>query len=191
MHLAGAVATFVGVGAWFFAALSVRRLQRVEDIRSLALVYEMGGVLAFIGIVVVAAGGLYLALTFWSLQVGWIQVAIGAFALMAPVGPLVVAPRLERLMQAARAAGDGPLSSELMARARDPVPKVGLLLIIGDLAGIVFVMTVKPSFAGSVLAVVVFTGVGAVLSLPAVGRLVFAGVEAFARLEQSSPLYRR
>ncbi len=191
VHLAGAVATFVGVGAWFFAAVTARRVRRIEEVRSLASIYEMSGVLAIIGIVVVAASGLDLALTVWSLEVGWIQVAIAAFALMAPVGPLVVGPRIERLIRAARGADDGPLSPPLQAHVHDPLPKVGMLLVIGDLVGIVFIMTTKPSFIGSILAVVAFIGLGAVLSLPAVGRLVSSGVEVLARLEQSNPLYRR
>ncbi len=191
LHLAGAVATFVGVGTWFFAALTIRRVRRVEEVRSLASIYEMSVVLALLGILVVAGAGLYMALTVWSLRVGWIQVAIGAFALMAPVGPLVVAPRIGRLIAAARGADDGLLTPGLRARVQDPVPKVGLMVILGDLAGIVFIMTIKPSFLGSVLAVVAFIGLGALLSLPVVGRLVLAGVEALARLEESNPLYRR
>jgi hypothetical protein len=71
------------------------------------------------------------------------------------------------------------------------VPKVGVLLVTGDLAGIVFIMTIKPSFIGSILAVVAFIALGALLSLPVVGRLVSGGVEVLARLEQSNPWYRR
>jgi len=191
LHLAGAVATFVGVGAWFFAALTIRRVRRVEEVRSLASIYEMSVVVALLGILVVGGAGLYMALTVWSLRVGWIQVSIGAFALMAPVGPLVVSPRIGRLIAGARGADDGLLTPALRARVQDPVPKVGLMVILGDLAGIVFIMTIKPSFLGSILAVVAFIGLGALLSLPVVGRVVLAGVEALAKLEESNPLYRR
>jgi Predicted integral membrane protein (DUF2269) len=191
LHVAGAAATFAGVGAWFFAAVLIRRSSRVEEVRSLASLYEMGGVLAVIGILVVAASGLDMALTVWSLRVGWIQVALVAFVLLAPIGPFVIGRRIELLIAEARQAGDGPLPPRLRARADDPVPKVGLLVIIGDLAGIVFLMTVKPSFGGSVLAILVFIGLGAVLAVPAVGRAVSVAVDTFARMEESNPLYRR
>lgn len=191
LHLAGAVATFVGIGAWFLAALAVRRVRRTEEIRSLASIYEMGGIVALLGIVVVAASGLYMALTVWSLRVGWVQVGIGAFALMAPVGPLIVSPRIELLIRAARRFGDGPLPPALMARVNDPLPKFGLLVVIGDLAGIVFIMTVKPSLTGSIVAVIAFVGLGAALALPAIGRVVSGALDALARLERSNPLYRR
>ena len=78
-----------------------------------------------------------------------------------------------------------------MARVNDPLPKFGLLVVMGDLAGIVFIMTVKPSLTASILAVVAFVVLGAVLALPAVGRVVSGAVDALARLERSNPLYRR
>jgi hypothetical protein len=191
LHLAGAVATFTGVGAIFLAALTVRRVQRAEEVRSLASIYEMGAALGLVGIFTVAASGLYMALTVWGLSTGWVQVAIGAFALLAPVGPLIVGPRIELLMRAARGLEDGPLSPGLTARVTDPLPKLGLLMIMGDLSGIVFIMAVKPSLTGSILAIVAFVGLGAALALPPVGRVASGAVDALARLERSSPLYRR
>lgn len=191
LHVAGAIATVAGVAAWFFAAVLLRRVARVEDVRRLAPLYEMGGALALIGILVVAASGLDLALTVWSLRVGWILVAIGAFALLAPVGPFLISPRIELLIAEARRAGDGPLPPMLRARVNDSLPKAGLLVILGDLTGIVFLMTVKPSLGGSVLAVLAFIGLGSVLALPPVGTVVTRGLDIFARLERSSPLYRR
>lgn len=191
LHLAGAVAAFVGVGVSFLAALTVRRVRRTEEIKSLASIYEMGAALALVGVVVVAASGLGMALAVWGLGVGWVQVAIGAFALMAPVGPFIVGPRIELLIEAARGLEDGPLSPALMARVSDPLPKIGLLVVMGDLAGIVFIMTVKPALTASILAVVAFVGLGAALALPAVGRVLSGAVDALARLERSNHLYRR
>jgi hypothetical protein len=52
-------------------------------------------------------------------------------------------------------------------------------------------MTVKPLLTASILAVVAFVALGAVLALPAVGRVVSGAVDALARLERSNPLYRR
>ena len=191
LHVAGAIATFVGVGAWFFAVVALRRARRVEQIMILAPIYQMGGAFGLLGIVVVAVTGLDLALTVWSLRVGWIQVAIGAFALLSPVGPLVVAPRMERIIRAARMAAEGPVAPVLLARQRDPVLKLGLHLIIGDLVGIVFLMTAKPSFGGSMVAILAFIGLGLALALPPVGTAASMAVESFARLEESNPLYRR
>ena len=157
----------------------------------LAPIYEMGGVVGLLGIAVVAATGLNLALTTWSLRVGWIQVAIGAFALLAPVGPFVIAPRLERIIREARMGDAGPVPPALLAQQVDPLLKLGLHAIIGDLVGIVFVMTAKPSFGGSIVAILAFVALGLTLALPLVGKAASILVESFAKLESSSPLYRR
>jgi hypothetical protein len=191
LHVAGAIATFVGVGAWFFGIVALRRARRVEEIMILAPIYQMGGAFGLLGIVVVAVTGLDLALSAWSLRVGWIQVAIGAFALLAPVGPFVVAPRMERIIREARMASDGPVAPALLARQGDPVLKLGLHVIIGDLVGIVFLMTAKLSFGGSIVAILGFIGLSLALALPPVGKATSMVVESFARLEESSPLYRR
>lgn len=191
LHVAGAITTFVGVGAWFFGIVALRRARRVEEVRILAPIYEMGGAVALLGIVVVAVTGLDLAVSVWGLGSGWIQVAIGAFALLSPVGPLVIAPRLERIIREARRVSDGPVSASLMARQTDPALKLGVHAIVGDLVGIVFLMTTKPSFSASIVAVITFIGVALLVALPPVGKAASAAVDILARLEASNPLYRR
>ncbi len=190
IHVAAAMATFAGVGAWFFMILALRKASAVGEVSTLAPIFRLGGVVGVTGIVILAAAGLDLAWTTGSLGLGWIQVAIGAFALLAPVGPIVVAPRIERIFREVRLADDGPLPPTLLARLHDPVPKLALHVIFGDLVGIVFVMTAKPSFIGSIVAIVFFIVMGLCLALPPVGRAAWAFVNGFADLEESSPVYR-
>lgn len=190
-HLAGAIATFVGVGGWFFAVATMRRVRRVAEVSRLAWIYEMAGAIGLTGILVVAASGVYMAPTVWGLSRDWVLVAIAAFAFMAPVGPLIVSPRIELMIQLARKSGEGPPPPELAARQNDPIPKLGLLAVIGDLLGIVFIMTFKPGLVGSVAAVLVGVAFFALLGLPAIGKSLSAAVDAVARLERNNPLYRR
>ncbi len=190
IHVAAAMATFVGVGALFFMILALRKANTAGQVSILAPVYRLGGVVGVTGIVILGVAGLYLAWKTASLGAGWAQVAIGAFALLAPVGPLVVAPRIERIFHDVREAGDDPLPPGLIARLRDPVPKVAMHVIFGDLVGIVFVMTTKPSLIGSIVAILVFIAVGIGLALPLIGKAAWAFVNGFADLEESSPVYR-
>jgi hypothetical protein len=188
LHVLGAIATFVGVGAWFFAVVAFRGARRVEELRIAGPMYRMGGALGLLGIVVLSAAGLDLALRAWSLGIGWILVATAAFVLLAPVGPLVVAPRLERI--AREASGNGPLSDATLTRLRDPVLKAALLAVGGDLVGIVFLMTAKPPMLNAVIAMVAFIAGGLALAAPPIGKVVSLAVEALARLEASNPAYR-
>lgn len=190
VHVAAAMATFVGVGAWYFVVLALRRARRVAEVTILAPIFRVGGVVGVTGILILAVAGLDMAVSTGSLGLGWIQVAIGAFAVLAPVGPLVVAPRLERAFHEAGLADEEALSPSLLARLHDPIPKLAMHVILGDLVGIVLVMTAKPSLAGSIVAVAVFIVVSLVLALPPVGKVAWAFVDGFADLEESSPLYR-
>lgn len=190
-HLVGAVATFVGVGALFFSALALRRARRTEEVLSLAWIYEMSTMLGLAGILAVAASGLYMAWTVWGLRRGWVLVAIAAFVLMAPVGPVIVGPRIERVIHEARSSPAGPVSLPLAAHLKDPMAKLGVLAIIGDLVGIVFVMTLKPPLVGSIAAVLVSVAVCLLLGLPSIGKAVGGAITAMAELERkNNPLYR-
>ena len=103
----------------------------------------------------------------------------------------MIAPRLERIIREARIAAEGPVAPALLAQQGDPVLKLGLHAIVGDLVGIVFLMTAKPSFGGSIVAILAFVALGLTLTLPPVVRAASIVVESFAKLESSSPLYRR
>ena len=172
-------------------ALELRRVRRTEAVGGLVRMYEMAAALGLTGILLVAAAGLYMAATVWGFDRGWVEVGIFAFALMAPVGPLVVMPRFERINQKALSAGEGPLTSELAALVKDPVPKLGMLAILGDLCGIVFVMTLKPPLAESIAAVIVSISLGLLLGLPWIGKATSGTIEAFMNLERNNPYYRR
>src|SRR5260370_24102939 len=136
VHVAAAMAAFVGVGAWFFVVLALRRARGVAEITILAPIFRVGGIVGVTGILILSVADLDMAVSTGSLGFGWIQVAIGAFAVLAPVGPLVVAPRLERAFREARLAEGGPPSPVPLALLRDPIPNLARPLLLCDLVGI-------------------------------------------------------
>ncbi len=190
-HLGGAVVTFMGVGTLFFSTVALRRARRTEEVLSLAWIFEMGTMLGFAGILVVAASGLYLAWTVWGLGRSWVLVAIAASVLMSPVWPVIVVPRIERVIHEARSSPAGPVSPALAAHLNDPVAKLGALAVIGVLVGLVFLMTLKPPLTGSIAAMLVSIAVCLLLGLPSIGKAVGGAVTAMVELERkNNPLYR-
>ncbi|HVD01661.1 MAG TPA: hypothetical protein VNG93_11030, partial [Candidatus Dormibacteraeota bacterium] len=103
----------------------------------------------------------------WGFGRGWVEAAIASFALMAPVGPLVINPRLQAIGRAADAATAGPLDRSLLARTHAPLLSGAVLSLTAWLLGIVFLMTNKPSLAASTIAMVIALalGLGASLSI--------------------------
>ena len=155
LHVSGAIGYFVGMGAWLFGLATIRRAQRVEQVRSLVQLVGLSGPLFGISVLLLLAAGLYMALTAWSLLTGWIVVGLISLVLLAPLGTAVLEPRRRVIDRLARKAPDGPLPEELERSIRDPVLLTAPQTLTALLLGVVFVMTTKPSLVGSLIVMAV------------------------------------
>jgi hypothetical protein len=172
LHVTGAICIFVGFGTLLLGTAALRRAKRVEQLRAIAGPMVAGrrvgrehvsviDVVVIIGVLLVAATGLYMALSTWGgWRTDWIKVAMISFALMAPVGPLVINPRLHALARAADEAPSGPLPEPLFLNTHDPILGTALWTLTAWLLGIVFLMTNKPSLGHSIAAMAVSLAVG-------------------------------
>src|SRR5437667_12896313 len=109
LHVSGAIGYFVSMGTWLFGFAAMRRAQRVEQVRALTNLVGRSGPLFGISVLLILATGLYLALTAWGLQTGWIGVALISLVLVAPLGTALIEPRRRTIDRLAREAPDGPL----------------------------------------------------------------------------------
>ena len=175
LHVSGAIVIFTGIATLIFGVAAMRLASSVDQVRAIARPMLVGrkiglehisviDVFTMVGIVLTAATGLYLA-TNWGFGRGWVVAAIASFALMAPVGPLVINPRLQAIGTGAYAATPGPLDASLRARTHDPLLAAALLSLTAWLLGIVFLMTTKPSLPDAVIAMVIALALGLAASL--------------------------
>ncbi len=171
IHVMGAVAVFVGYGSLLLAVIAVRRATRFEQVRAitstLLATRRIGlerisaiDVIVIGGVLMIVLTGLDMALTFQLIRAPWVDVAIGSFLVLAPIGPLVINPRLHRIEDAANIETSGPISNVLRAYTRDPLLALVLGGSLGILIGLVFLMTIKPGFVGSLVAVSVGVAAG-------------------------------
>src|SRR5205807_8755916 len=108
LHVSGAIGYFVSIGTWLFGLVGLRRAQRVEQVRSLVHLVGLTGPVFGISVLLILAPGLYMAITAWSLQTGWIAVGLVSLVLMAPLGTALIEPRRRAIQRLARDAPDGP-----------------------------------------------------------------------------------
>lgn len=165
-HVSGAIAVFVGLGAFMFGVVALRRAQRVEEVRMLAALTIAAGNIAVGGIVVLGIAGFYMALTVWGVKATWIIVATISFVLLAPWGMLVINPRIKAITKHARQAQDGALPGGLAQRIRDPLLGISLCAYIAWLLGIVFLMSNKPATGEAIVAMLIALVVGMLASAP-------------------------
>lgn len=159
-HLIGVIGVFAGLGTWLFSAVVLWRATRVEQVRLISGPTVVAGNIVVGSILLLAAAGIYMAVTVWGAQASWIIVATVAFVLLAPVGALVIDPRVRAIAKMAAEAPDGPLPDALDAHTHDPLLFIGLHTYVLYLVGIVALMTTKPSLGVSVLVMVVALALG-------------------------------
>ncbi len=171
LHIAGVIAVFVGYGTLVLGTVALRRATRIEDVRVIASALTLGrrvgfehisvvDVIVVAGVLLIAVTGLDMARYTGDWRSGWVEVAVATFLLLAPVGPFVINPRLHAITRAAsdEAAGDVPLA--LRRLLSDQVLTIALRASLAVLIGLVFLMAVKPSLFGSIVAILVAVVVG-------------------------------
>jgi Predicted integral membrane protein (DUF2269) len=166
-HILGMIGFFMALGVYVFGLAALRQARRVEQVRAICRMIFLTDAVAVVGILLLAATGLSMALTTWNVRIGWIAVAIVTFVLIAPIGPLIVERRLHTIERLAQAAAEGPMPDALARRISGPVIGAALAVLIALLLGIVFLMTTKPvSVADAILAMLIALAVGLALGAP-------------------------
>ena len=155
LHISGAIGYFISIGTWLFGFSALRRVQRVEQVRALADLAGRVGPLFGISVLLILVTGLYMAVTAWGFQTGWIPVGLISLVLIAPLGTALIEPRRRAIARLAREAPDGSLPESLELRIHDPILWTALQTVAVLLLGIVFLMTTKPAFTDSLIVMAV------------------------------------
>lgn len=159
-HVAAAIGIFSGVCAWLYSALVFARAERVEEVRPVASLTAAAGNVVVACLPILASAGFYMAWTVWGLWSGWVISATLAFGLLAPMGVLLIDPRMRAVSRLASASPDGQLPDSLRQATQDPVLHIGLQTYIFYLLGIVFLMTNKPDMFTCIVVMIVASLVG-------------------------------
>ena len=179
LHVVSAIGFFLGAGLLLFGLATLRRAQRVEQVRSILTLVARSGPVSGISLVVLLAAGIYMTVTFWTFEQGWIRVAMLGVILLIALGAGVIEPRRRALARLASDAPDGPLPEALAQRTQEKLLSIAVYTQAFLLLGIVFLMTTKLALVGSLIAL----GVALVLGLALgwlVSRSTRSGVQSVA-----------
>jgi hypothetical protein len=159
LHILGGFGVIAALTLEAIGLRGLRRAVRTEEALmwlgiSRGLVLRLAP--ASLGLILVT--GLYMTATAWGWK-GWILVALGSLVLLAVVGAVGTGIRMARIGPAVGRAS-GPLSDDHRRLLQDPVLVTSIRTRLALVLGIVFLMTVKPSAAASLVVVTVAMGVG-------------------------------
>lgn len=154
VHIASAVLL---VGSSVMASpgvrAAIRRARTTGEVRAYLALARQLLVLEPAAALVVLASGIYLTsvANFWSQ--GWVQAAVASWLLNSVIAGVMVKPAISRVAAGATAA-DGPVGDHLDALRWSRRWSVGGDALMANDAAMLYLMTMKPELAGSLLAVI-------------------------------------
>lgn len=160
LHVFGAMLLFMAMACELFAGARLRRAETVDQARTLLPVTLMIEPLFPISTLVLLGSGAYMATERWSITDGWVVVAVATLLAFAVLGPNIQGRRLKAVRAGLDDAPAGPLSPEQRRQIADPVTWGSMHAMSGGAVGLLWLMTNKPSLAGSVAVVAVLSAAG-------------------------------
>jgi hypothetical protein len=165
LHLLSLLA---GVAAASIGILCLLRLRAAQTVAEAApwgmLAGKVGRVFPLV-LVGFLATGAYMTSDVWSWDTGWIVVGIVALVVLALQGPLVAKRRAKLLEKALKENGPGPLNEPARRLTRDLALWVASLSNPAMVLGVAWVITQKPSTAGSIAGMLLANAIGAAAAL--------------------------
>jgi len=179
LHVCGALMLFAAIGLEMVGARNLFAAGDVTAIRLWSGALAVNGKLFPIATLLLLASGLSMTFTAWEITTPWVLTSLIALGAMSGVGNVVQGRRMPALHQAAQALPDGPASPALRTQVADATLWTGVGASAGTGLGIVFLMTTKPGWFGSIAVLVGAGLVGAAVARAAAGR---AGATASPRV---------
>jgi hypothetical protein len=158
------LALFIGIGAGsvlLTCLFQLRAARTVEAAVPWGMVSGKVAKLFPVAILGLFLTGAYMTHKFWTWSTPWIDVAIGALVLLGVQGGGIAEHTAKRLQAAMMANGPGPLGPEARRMTLHPGLWVVELSNLFLVFGVVWNMTEKPGWGGSIAAVAVAYAVGA------------------------------
>jgi hypothetical protein len=174
-HVTSVLALFACLtieAVWLFR---LRRASNLTEVQFWSEPFPWFSVGTLASILVILFSGIYLTMQMKGFGLAWIDVTMGAFFLMAPLG--AVTGRRLRVIRHLGASGQAN-HPELLDFLRHRVLKISLSIRIAVFLGIVLLMTAKPDLLESLSIVsgsIVF-GLAAAFLIPSSGRLAHSSL---------------
>lgn len=159
---------FVGIGAGSVLLACLFQLRAARTLETAVPWGMLSGRVARlfpVAILGLFATGAYMTHKFWTWSTPWIVLGIVALVVLGAQGGGIAEHTAKKLQAAMQANGPGPLGPEARRMALHPGLWVVEFANLGIVLGVVWNMTQKPGWGGSIAAVLVGYAVGAALAL--------------------------
>ncbi len=168
LHIVGALGLFASLGVEWVSLLALRRAETKAEVQFAAGGLNVVRWVGMISLAVILVAGLYMTFTVWK-GTPWIAVALLSMLVFPLVG-ILGGRRLAVLGQALNPQAGMALSPAVRQQLQHPLILASLQIRTAVALGIVFLMTVKPDWAGSIATILTALVLGVASTLPAWNR---------------------
>lgn len=168
IHIVGALGFFVALGVEWFSMRHTWQSATSEQARERLLISTSAHRVGMPSMLLALISGFYMMATVWG-PVAWIIVSLAALILLIVLALMLTRPRMAMIMQGL-ATERGTLSPSLHALLHNSLLWLSLRMRVNIALGMVFLMTVKPNLAGSLLTFGVTIVLALASALPIFGR---------------------
>src|SRR5579884_530896 len=154
VHLLTIGAAFLAIGMMLYAVFQLRSAGTVaQALQAVTASAKVEKIMPIATILLLATGG-YMTQNRWTWATPWVDVSIAGLLLITAIGAGALGSRQRALHSALEQAKATALDDALAARLHDPFLVVASGLNIGLVAGVMYVMVMKPSLAVAIAALV-------------------------------------
>jgi hypothetical protein len=164
LHIVGVLGFFIALGLEWTRLRQIRSATTSEQVRASMHLYKNVRRFGMVSMLTILVFGFYMAAVAWA-GPAWITVALGSLVLIIAITIVLTRPQVAAIGRAL-AMEKGPLSPSLRQLANYPLLWISMQTRMAIALGIVFLMTVKPGWAGSLLTIGVATVIGLAAALP-------------------------
>jgi hypothetical protein len=165
VHVLGAAGLFVALGLEWAALRGLLQATTAPEARGWLGLFPILRRIYPWTFVAILTSGVYMMVVEWA-ERPWIILGLLAMLALPPVGAVMTGRRMRRIVPALEDV-PGALEPEIRTRLADPALRLSLRLRVGLAVAIVFLMTVKPGWIGSLIAIIALTGLGALIGVSA------------------------
>lgn len=151
VHILAAIVVVGGSFALDFAGTRAKRARTVDSLRSWLQASAIGSKAVAAAAAVTLLAGLYMAFEGGWWGDGWLTVALVLFVAAGALAGGVMDKGIGRMLEISEGFPDGPMSPELGRQLAQPAMALAAPVMIGIDLAILFLMTNKPGYAGSLI----------------------------------------
>jgi hypothetical protein len=168
-HFLGLIGLFIGYGMEWVTSALLRQASTADQARSWLRVYRVSLPVSGPALLLLIATGGYLAAQVGGMKLGWITATWVGIVIALGIGFGLILPRVKGI-RAALTVGNAALSTDALARLRDPLLATLIRVRFFLAIGIVYLMTAKSSFESGLIALLIAMVAGLAVSIPSWSR---------------------